>query len=163
MVEHAGRALIVSVLASSRMWHDVNELLLYGFAATGVGEPRFVSLSQATTLPPPLPAPPPEQKAPQRKLSDAKAREAKAVELRGGNRSSYTVQVGAFREKRLAETLRQRLHQRGYSAQVTTSGTRAAKFYKVRLGGFDTPGEAKRFVGRLKSQMGLEAVVAAAD
>jgi D-alanyl-D-alanine carboxypeptidase (penicillin-binding protein 5/6) len=163
MVEHGGSALIVSVLASSRMWHDVNELLLYGFSATGVGEPRFVSLSQATTLPPPLPAPPPERKSPERKPPDPKPREPKTAGLRGGNSSSYTVQVGAFREKHLAETLRQRLHQRGYSAHVMTSGTRTAKFYKVRLGGFNTQGEAKRFVGQLKSQMGLEAVVAAAD
>jgi len=71
--------------------------------------------------------------------------------------------VGAFREKRLAEMLLQRLHQRGYSAHVMTSGTRTAKFYKVRLGEFDTQGEAKRVVGRLKSQMGLDAVVAASD
>jgi cell division protein FtsN len=84
-------------------------------------------------------------------------------DARGGNASAYTVQVGAFREKRRAEMLRQRLHQRGYSAQVLTSGTRAAKFYKVRLGEFDTQGEAKRFVGRLKSQMGLDAVVAVSD
>ena len=163
MVEHGGRTLIVSVLASSRMWHDVNELLLYGFSATDVGEPHFVPLSQVTTLPPPLPAPPPERKSPERKLPDHKPRGPKTEEFRGGNSSSYTVQVGAFREKRLAETLRQRLHQRGYSAHVMTSGTRTAKFYKVRLGGFNTQGEAKRFVGQLKSQMGLDAVVAAAD
>src|ERR671924_833656 len=55
MVEHDGRTLIVSVLASSRLWNDVNELLLYGFSAPGAGEPRFVNLSGMTTLPPPLP------------------------------------------------------------------------------------------------------------
>jgi cell division protein FtsN len=71
--------------------------------------------------------------------------------------------VGAFREKRRAELLRQRLRRRGYSAQVLTSGTRTAKFYKVRLGEFDTHGEAQRFIGRLKMQMGLDAVVAAAE
>jgi len=162
MVEHSGKTLIVSVLASSRLWEDVNELLLYGFSITGSGEPRFVSLSQVTMLPPPLPAPLPAP-PPERKLPDPKPREPKTVVIRGGNSSSYTVQVGAFREKRLAETLRQRLHQRGYSAQVMTSGTRAAKFYKVQLGGFNTQGEAKRFVGHLKSQMGLDAVVAASD
>jgi serine-type D-Ala-D-Ala carboxypeptidase (penicillin-binding protein 5/6) len=163
MVEHRGRTLIVSVLASSRLWNDVNELLLYGFSTTGSGEPRFVNLSTIGTLPPPLPAPPPEGKPPGRKLSDPKPRAQKPVEGRGGNVSAYTVQVGAFREKRLAELLRQRLRQRGYSAQVLTSGTRTVKFYKVRLGEFDTQGEAKRFVGRLKSQMGLDAVVAAAE
>jgi cell division protein FtsN len=163
MAEHGGKTLIVSILASSRLWHDVNDLLLYGFSITGSGEPRFVSLSQVTTLPGPLPAPPPERKPPERKPPAPKPREPKTAELRGRNSPAYSVQVGAFREKRLAEMLRQRLHQRGYSARVMISGTRTAKFYKVRLGGFNTPGEAKRFVGQLKSQMGIDAVVAAAD
>jgi cell division septation protein DedD len=163
MVEHQGRMLIVSVLASSHLWNDVNELLLHGFSSTGSEEPRFVSLSSVTTLPPPLPSPPPERKPLERKPSEPKSREQKPVQVRGGNTSAYTVQVGAFRDRRLAEVLRQRLRQRGYSAHVTTSGTRTSKFYKVRLGEFDTQGEAQRLVGRLKHQMGIEAVVAASD
>jgi cell division protein FtsN len=63
----------------------------------------------------------------------------------------------------MAETLRLRLRQRGYSASVTSTGTRTAKFYRVRLGEFDSQGEAKRFISRLRSQMGLEAVVAASN
>jgi serine-type D-Ala-D-Ala carboxypeptidase (penicillin-binding protein 5/6) len=163
MVEQGGRALIVSVLASTRLWHDVDELLLYGFSPSGSGEPRFVSLSNVTTLPPPVPNPAPERKLLERKVPAPKPREPKMVEFKGSNASAYTVQVGAFREKRMAETLRQRLRQRGYSAFVTTTGTRSAKFYRVRLGEFDSQGEAKRFISRLRSQMGLEAVVAAVD
>jgi serine-type D-Ala-D-Ala carboxypeptidase (penicillin-binding protein 5/6) len=163
MVEQGGRTLIVSVLASSHLWNDINELLLYGFSPSGSEEPRFVSLSNATTLPPPAPHPVPERKPPERKLPELKPHEQSPVEDRGTNTSAYTVQVGAFREKRAAEMLRQRLRKRGYSAYVMTSGTRTAKFYRVRLGEFDSRGEAKRFVGRLKSQMGLEAVVAASD
>jgi serine-type D-Ala-D-Ala carboxypeptidase (penicillin-binding protein 5/6) len=163
MVEQGGRTLIVSVLASSHLWNDINELLLYGFSPSSSEEPRFVSLSNATTLPPPAPHPVPERMPPERKLPELKPREQSPVEDRGTNTSAYTVQVGAFREKRAAEMLRQRLRKRGYSAYVMTSGTRTAKFYRVRLGEFDSRGEAKRFVGRLKSQMGLEAVVAASD
>jgi D-alanyl-D-alanine carboxypeptidase (penicillin-binding protein 5/6) len=163
MVEHDGRTLIVSVLASSHLWNDVHELLLYGFSSPSFAEPRFVNLSKMATLPPPHPPPLPERKPPERQLPEPNSRAPKPVEARGGNASAYTVQVGAFREKRLAEMLRQRLRQRGYSAQVMTSGTRTAKFYRVRLGEFDTQGEAKRIVGRLKSQMGLDAVVAATD
>jgi serine-type D-Ala-D-Ala carboxypeptidase (penicillin-binding protein 5/6) len=163
MVEQGGKTLIVSVLASSRLWNDVNDLLLYGFASSGGGEPRFVSLSSMTSLASPIPNPAPERQPPERKLPEPKPREQRSVELKGGNTSAYTVQVGAFREKRMAEMLQQRLRQRGYSAHVTTSGTRTTKFYRVRLGEFETQGEAKRFVGRLKSQMGLEAVIAASD
>ncbi|HSF32894.1 MAG TPA: D-alanyl-D-alanine carboxypeptidase [Candidatus Tectomicrobia bacterium] len=163
MVEHGGRTLIVSVLASSRLWSDVNELLVYGFASTGSGEPRFASLSGAMTLPSSASTPFPEPRPSAPKLPGPKPREPKPAEFRGGNTPAYTVQVGAFRDKRMAETLRRRLRQRGYSASVTASGTRSAKFYRVRLGEFDTHGEAKRLVGRLKSQMGLEAVVATGD
>ena len=163
MVEHGGRTLIVSVLASSRLWSDVNELLVYGFGSTGSGEPRFASLSGAMTLPSSASTPFPEPRPSAPKLPGPKPREPKPAEFRGGNTPAYTVQVGAFRDKRMAETLRRRLRQRGYSASVTASGTRSAKFYRVRLGEFDTHGEAKRLVGRLKSQMGLEAVVATGD
>jgi D-alanyl-D-alanine carboxypeptidase (penicillin-binding protein 5/6) len=163
MVEQGGRALIVSILASSRLWNDINELLLYGFSSPGSAEPRFVSLSNVAMLPPPVPNPAPERKPLERKRSEPKPREQSAMEARGGNTSAYTVQVGAFRDKRMAEILRQRLRQRGYSAYVMTSGTRTAKFYRVRLGEFDSQGEAKRFVGRLRSQMGIEAVVAASN
>lgn len=163
MAEYRGRILIVSVLASSRLWNDINELLMYGFSFPGSGEPRLVSLGSMATLPPPSSAPPPDREVPERKRPESKAREQKPVGVRAGTTSAYTVQVGAFREKRSAEMLRQRLRQRGYSAYVTTSGTRTAKFYRVRLGEFDTQGEAKRFVGRLKNQMGLDAVVAAPD
>jgi cell division septation protein DedD len=83
--------------------------------------------------------------------------------VRGGTTSAFTVQVGAFRNKEAAETLRQKLRKRGYSAYVTAVGTRAARLFKVRIGEFDSQGEAKRLVGRLKSQMGLQALVATPD
>jgi len=163
MVAQGGRALIVSVLASSRLWNDVNDLLMFGFASPEAGEPRFVSLSNVATLPSPVSNPPPERKSVELKLPEVKPHEPRGPEVRGRNTIGYTIQVGAFREKRMAETLRQRLRQRGYSASVTTTGTRTAKFYRVRLGEFDSPGEAKRVISRLRSQMGLEAVVAAAN
>jgi serine-type D-Ala-D-Ala carboxypeptidase (penicillin-binding protein 5/6) len=163
LVQQGERGLIVSVLASSRLWSDVNDLLSYGFALPGREEPRFVLLSNATTLPQPISNPPPERRAVESKRPDPKPREVRPVELREKNASGYTVQVGAFREKHMAETLRLRLRQRGYSASVTSTGTRTAKFYRVRLGEFDSQGEAKRFISRLRSQMGLEAVVAASN
>jgi D-alanyl-D-alanine carboxypeptidase (penicillin-binding protein 5/6) len=163
MVENRGRTLIVSVLASSRLWNDVDELLQYGFSYSSPAEPRVAALSSVTTLLPAAPNPAPERKLPERKPLAAKPPMQKPVELSDGNTSAYTVQVGAFREKRPAEMLRRRLRQRGYSANVTAAGTRSGKLYRVRVGEFDTQREAKRFVGRLRSQMGLEAVVATPD
>jgi D-alanyl-D-alanine carboxypeptidase (penicillin-binding protein 5/6) len=163
MVENDGRTLIVSLLASSRLWDDVQELLRYGFTNGEPAEPRFVPITSTAVLPPPVPHPALERKPPEHKLPDPKPAVPRAAEIKGGNPSAFTVQVGAFREKRMAETIRQKLRQRGFSAYVTTSGTRAARWYRVRVGEFDSQGEAKRMVGRLKSQMGLAALVATSD
>ena len=163
MVEKGGRTLIVSVLASSRLWDDIQELLQYGFSDVEPGEPRFVPLSTMTPLPPPAPKPTLERRPPERKPPAPKPVVQKPAGVRGGTASAFTVQVGAFRNKEAAETLRQKLRKRGYSAYVTTVGTRAARLFKVRIGEFDSQGEAKRFVGRLKSQMGLKALVATPD
>lgn len=163
MVESGGRTLIVSILASSRLWDDVQQLLRYGFSEAEPGEPRFVPITSTAALPPPVPQPAFERKPPERKPPDPKPTVQKSPAIRAGNTSVFTVQVGAFREKRMAETMRQKLRQRGYSAHVTVSGTRAARWYRVRVGEFDSQGEAQRMVGRLKSQMGLEALVATPD
>jgi D-alanyl-D-alanine carboxypeptidase (penicillin-binding protein 5/6) len=168
MVQSRERTLIVSVLASARIWDDVQELLQFGMSSTDPGEPRFIPLSSvAAASPPTLPAVAErrvvEPKPPLPKRPEAKPIMQRPGEVRGGTNAPYTVQVGAFREKRAADTLRQKLRQRGYSAFVTASETRKVKWYRVRVGEFDNQGEAKRFVGRIKSQMGLEALVATPD
>jgi D-alanyl-D-alanine carboxypeptidase (penicillin-binding protein 5/6) len=163
MVESGGRTLIVSVLASSRLWDDIQELLQYGFSDVEPEEPRFLPLSTLTPLPVPESKPILERRPPEPKRPAPKPIVRKPTETRGGTTSAFTVQVGAFRKKEAAETLRQKLRRRGYSAYVTVSGTRAARLFRVRIGEFESQGEAKRFVGRLKSQMGLEALVATPD
>jgi D-alanyl-D-alanine carboxypeptidase (penicillin-binding protein 5/6) len=163
MAENGGRTLIVSVLASSRLWDDVQELFRYGFSYGEPGEPRFVPIASTAALPSPLNPSAFERKSPERKPPDLKPAVQKSADIRGGTTSAFTVQVGAFREKKVAETMLHKLRQRGYSAYVTTSGTPAARWYRVRVGEFDSQGEAKRVVGRLKSQMGLKALIATPD
>jgi D-alanyl-D-alanine carboxypeptidase (penicillin-binding protein 5/6) len=168
MVENSRQTLIVSVLASSRLWDDIQELFRYGFATREPGEPRFVPINTTTALATPVHPPTFEQRPVERKAIEPKSPKSKAVrqkptEVREATTSAFTVQVGAFREKHMAETLRQKLRHRGYSAYVITSGARAARWYRVRVGEFDSQGEAKRLVGRIKSQLGLEALVASPD
>jgi serine-type D-Ala-D-Ala carboxypeptidase (penicillin-binding protein 5/6) len=168
MVESSGRTLIVSVLASSRLWDDIQELLRYGFSNGEPSEPLFVPISSTAALAPPEPPSLLEGRPLERKDITPKPIAPKPVvqkptEIRGGNTAAFTVQVGAFREKRMAETLRQKLRQRGYSAYVTASGASAARWYRVRIGELDSQGEAKRLIGRLKSQMGLKALMATSD
>jgi D-alanyl-D-alanine carboxypeptidase (penicillin-binding protein 5/6) len=151
MATRNGRTLIVSVLGSTRLWDDVRELLSFGFADIDLDDARVV-LSQPIKL-----SPPPSQ-APLRRPP-----ERRPAEVSHGNAAGYTVQVGAFREKKRAEMLRQRLRKHGYSAYVTMTGSNAARLYRVRVGEFDTPLAARRVVGRLKTQMGLEGLVATAE
>jgi len=153
MASQNGRTLIVSVLGSTRLWDDVRELFSYGFADTDLDVARVV-LSQPSKLSPP--PPPPQVVQPRRP-------EPRRVEVSNGNAAGYTVQVGAFRQKKRAEMLRERLRKRGYSAYVTMTGSNAARLYRVRVGEFDTPVAARRVVGRLKTQLGLEGLVATAD
>jgi D-alanyl-D-alanine carboxypeptidase (penicillin-binding protein 5/6) len=163
MVETGGQTLVVSVLASSRLWDDVQELFRYGFSYGEPREPRFVPVTSTAALPSPLHPPAFERRMPERKPPDPKPVVQKPSDVRGGTTWAFTVQVGAFREKKVAETMRQRLRQRGYSAYVTSSGAGAARWYRVRVGEFDSQGEAKRVVGRLRSEMGLKALVATPD
>jgi D-alanyl-D-alanine carboxypeptidase len=147
MAERNGQALVVSVLGSTRLWDDVRDLLDYGFTEPDTDTLRVV-VSRPTILAPQPPARPPERRP---------------MDISNGNAAAYTVQVGAFRQKKRAETLRQRLRKYGYSAYVTPTGRNATRLYRVRVGEFDTPLDAKRTVGRIKSQMGLEGLVATSD
>jgi D-alanyl-D-alanine carboxypeptidase (penicillin-binding protein 5/6) len=147
MAARSGRVLVVSILGSTRLWDDVRALLDYGFADTEP-EPTRVVLSHPLELGRSV-APP--------------ARERRGLALSAANGAAYTVQVGAFRQRKLAELLRQKLRKHGYSAYVTTSGGRAGRWYRVRIGEFETSTEARRLIGRLKSQMGLAGSVASAD
>jgi D-alanyl-D-alanine carboxypeptidase (penicillin-binding protein 5/6) len=147
MAERNGQTLVVSVLGSTRLWDDVRELLSHGFAVPTTEDVQVV-LSQPPRLSP----------APQ-----TRPLERRSAKINGGNSAGYTVQVGAFREKKRAEMLRQRLRKHGYSAYLSTTGNRTARLYRVRVGAFATPVAAKQVVGRLKSQMGLEALGATSD
>jgi D-alanyl-D-alanine carboxypeptidase (penicillin-binding protein 5/6) len=172
MAERGGRTLVVSILGSTRMWDDVQTLLTYGFSGidsvdtrvvlgppsnlSALSSPAAPSQSAPISLRVPSP-PPPRQPAPRSAVARGVA------EASVGNTAGYTVQVGAFRQKGSAELLRAKLRKRGYKAYIATSGPRTARWYRVRVGDFDSPGEAQQVIGRLKKQMGLQGLVASSD
>ncbi|MBI3329806.1 MAG: D-alanyl-D-alanine carboxypeptidase [Nitrospinae bacterium] len=147
MAERGNRSLIVSVLGSANLWGDTRRLLEYGFESVGVGDTRLV-LSSGARLWAAAPQPRPQEKA---------------GRISSGGDSVYTVQVGAFRVKKQADILRASLRRRGYDAYVTIAGPRQARWYRVRVGEFETPGKARRIIGSLQSQLGLQGHVATAE
>jgi D-alanyl-D-alanine carboxypeptidase (penicillin-binding protein 5/6) len=172
MAERGERALIVSLLGSTRMWDDVDTLLKYGFLGIDSVDTRVVlaapsNLSNsfvpsAPSSPPPIPPrtlSPPSPRPPALKAPVTRGQ----AEASTGNSAGYTVQVGAFRQKSSAEVLREKLRKQGYKAYIAASGSRTERWYRVRVGDFDSPGEAKQVIGRLKKQMGLQGLVAASD
>jgi cell division protein FtsN len=60
-----------------------------------------------------------------------------------GTTGVYTVQVGAYNEKKEAQTRVDRLRRKGYDARVHAVKEKSGKtLYKVRVGSFDTRGDA---------------------
>ena len=75
---------------------------------------------------------------------------------RSQGRARYTVQVGAFQSPDVAEGMLHKLGTRGYKAHIkleTLPNNR--KLYRVRVGRFETQGEARRYGARMKSRHNL--------
>jgi cell division protein FtsN len=70
----------------------------------------------------------------------------------------YTVQAGAFRGKKDAETLKHKLEAKGYKVFVRKeSNSKGTTLYKVRAGEFETKKEASLFALKLKKTDDLNA------
>lgn len=67
--------------------------------------------------------------------------------IAGGDKTNYSVQVGAFRNAMLAANLRTELRQQGFSANVIFQNG----LYKVRVGNFDNLDEAVSLEQTLRS------------
>jgi D-alanyl-D-alanine carboxypeptidase (penicillin-binding protein 5/6) len=172
MAERGERTLIVSILGSTRMWDDVDTLLRYGFSGIDSVDTRVVlgsSSNLSTSLIPSAPSPSiplsprPSSPPPPRPSALKPPATRGQAEANIGNTAGYTIQVGAFRQKSSAEGLREKLRKQGYKAYIAASGSRTERWYRVRVGEFDSPGEARQVIGRLKKQMGLQGLVAASD
>lgn len=70
----------------------------------------------------------------------------------------YSVQLGLFRQKDNALSLRRKLKRNGHDAYVLTKETRNGTLYSVRLGKFNQRGKAEQLAERLKQQ-GYDVIV----
>jgi len=71
----------------------------------------------------------------------------------------YTVQVGAFRDKKEAEALKTKLEKKGYNVYMVKEKERNKKgsLYKVRIGEFETRREAEITAIKINKAEGLHA------
>lgn len=72
----------------------------------------------------------------------------------------YTVQVGAMKDKALADAMVSKLKKAGYSAYIASSESSGkGTWYRVRLGTFPNKEDAQREVVKIKKNEGMQAAV----
>ncbi len=116
--------------------------------------------------------PPQKQVIPDKKVAaqtpvqpSAPATEAKVTaptpkEDKPDQKAIYTVQVGAFKDPKEAEALKNRLDGKGYKTYITESSTsKHVKLFRVRTGEFKGKKEAEVVALKLKKTEGLRAFV----
>ena len=73
--------------------------------------------------------------------------------------SYFSIQVGAFSEKRNAENLADRLRKKGYSLSIVAPSPGKSRLYKVRVGKFKTRSAALEAARRLHKNEKLDTAV----
>jgi cell division protein FtsN len=71
------------------------------------------------------------------------------------SQASYTVQVSALKNMDEASSLKSRLEGKGYKSYITTYETTNAKWFRVRVGQFNTKEEAEAVAKKLKAKENL--------
>lgn len=73
--------------------------------------------------------------------------------------ASYTVQVSALKNMDEASNLKSRLEGKGYKSYITTYETTNAKWFRVRVGQFNTKEEAEAVAKKLKAKENLASFI----
>jgi len=83
-----------------------------------------------------------------------------ATAKRAPSKFRYTIQVGAYPEKAMAEEEARNMKQRGYAAfLVATDIPEKGKWYRVRVGSFANKQSAEKLAKELKSKEGIEGFI----
>lgn len=75
------------------------------------------------------------------------------------SQASYTVQVSALKNMGEASNLKSRLEGKGYKSYITTYETKNAKWFRVRVGQFNTREEAEAVAEKLKAKENLASFI----
>ena len=121
----------------------------------------------ATALPAPVTAPAErpgsnEGKEPEKKAAERAGSDTKRVRTREAGDYYYTIQVGAFRGRKQAAGLRDRLRKKGYSVKVVEAG-RNRTLYRVWVGRFGSRKAAETAAIKLTRAEKLKTLVVRTD
>lgn len=117
----------------------------------------------ATRRPTPAPTPPPGVKPP---VAGATPRAAATPTPRarpettptpsrpgaGRGDTIWTIQVGAYRDKSAADTVKSRLKAKGYAAHVVSPAETSGGLFNVRVGSYSSRADAERVKAKLEGQ-----------
>ncbi len=89
--------------------------------------------------------------------------EKPAIPVGGGSGATWSVQVNATQDQRVAREMTDRLRRRGYDAYIVTQVRNGSTWYRVRVGRLSSLEMANGLVGQLKQQEGLPSAFVASD
>lgn len=110
-------------------------------------QPKADEGKPAVAPPPVEPFPPPQP-------------EAKKPEVKPAGRAEYHLQIGAFKDKKNAETLTKRYADKGYDVFIRESIPQGKEmFYRVLIGNFENMREATRSAEKIASKEDIKVII----
>ena len=86
-------------------------------------------------------------------------KESLPIDYQNASRKVYAVQVGAMKDKSLADAMVSKLKKIGYSAYIASSESSGKTWHKVRLGTFSSKEDARKEAARIEKNEGMSATV----
>ncbi|MBI4223991.1 MAG: SPOR domain-containing protein, partial [Deltaproteobacteria bacterium] len=81
--------------------------------------------------------------------------------IRTGPKAPFAIQVGAYTNPDEAHHMVSHWKQKGYPAYLASADIPGkGRWYRVRLGGFDSKKEAKSYLEKFRTQEGVDAFIA---
>jgi cell division protein FtsN len=118
----------------------------------GVAPPALHPATAATSAPKPVATTPaPKQASPSATSPLAPARPGPAPKAVAPTAGTFTIQVGAFKDKASADSVVSRLKGKGFAAYVVSPGA-AEGLFNVRVGSFTGRADAEHVQGRLRDE-----------
>lgn len=86
-------------------------------------------------------------------------KESLPIDYKNDPRKVYAVQVGAMKDKSLADAMVSKLKKFGYSAYIASSESSGKTWHKVRLGTFSSKEDARKEAERIEKNEGMSATI----